>query len=44
MLRRIGLDFQGRLTFSEFAQIIRPYAINAYMERIDCNRTKERAS
>ena len=42
MLRRINLDFAGKLTFPEFAQLIRPYSIDAYIERIECNRTKER--
>jgi hypothetical protein len=34
LFRRIGLDYNGRIEFPEFAIIVRPYHIDAYIERI----------
>jgi hypothetical protein len=42
LLRRINLDYNGRMTFPEFALMVRPYQIDAYMERIGIYKTRDR--
>lgn len=35
LMRRIKLDYNSRVTFPDFAQILRPHQIDSYIERIE---------